>query len=67
MRHFVKFQFAALVVLAVCAGLPGKAFAVHHATLQHSHRQTFPLAALESDVPAFARIPLICRMQKSTG
>jgi hypothetical protein len=40
-RRFVTLQFAALVLLAVCVGSPGQAFAVHHATLQRTHRRHF--------------------------
>ncbi len=42
MRHFFRFQFAAVTLLAlVCGGLSGSAFAVHHATMQHAHRKHF--------------------------
>ena len=40
-RRFVRLQIAALIALAVCAGMPVKAFAVHHATLQRTHRRHF--------------------------
>ncbi|HEX3818691.1 MAG TPA: DUF5715 family protein [Candidatus Sulfotelmatobacter sp.] len=41
-KHFVRLQLAPLVFLAlVCAGLSSPAFAVHHATLQRTHRRHF--------------------------
>jgi len=41
-RRTAKLQVASLLLLAlVCVGMPNSAFAVHHATLQHTHRKHF--------------------------
>ena len=56
MRRIATLKFASVFLIAVvCAGLSGQAFAVKRAVMQRSHQAgTFPLAAVESDVPAFA-------------
>jgi hypothetical protein len=41
LRRFVRLQFAALLALAICAGMPNQAFAVHRTTLQRAHRRHF--------------------------
>jgi uncharacterized protein DUF5715 len=41
-RGIAKLQFAPILLVAlVCLGMSSRAFAVHHATLQHGHRRHF--------------------------
>src|SRR5579864_5521668 len=40
-RPIIKFPFAAILLLTLVGGMSDRAFAVHHAVLQRSHRRHF--------------------------